>query len=144
MYKIELLPAIMTPLVNKFYDAHKARGRAAKHDKVWVVKESSDIIAACRFQPVDGNWLLVGVYVASQYRNQGIAKTLIKTAINQFRAQQQQQIKQIIYTFAYCHLSDFYLSLGFQSNPPALPSELASRLSSYLGQNRQLMAMYYV
>ncbi|KJY90845.1 N-acetyltransferase [Pseudoalteromonas piscicida] len=141
MLTIELLPAIMTPLVNKFYDAHKARGRAAKHDKVWVVKERSDIIAACRFQPVDGNWLLVGVYVASQYRNQGIAKTLIKTAINQFRAQQPQQI---IYTFAYCHLNDFYLALGFQSNSLELPPELASRLSSYLGQNRQLVAMYYV
>ncbi|MCG9758548.1 MULTISPECIES: GNAT family N-acetyltransferase [Pseudoalteromonas] len=141
MYKVELLPAIMTPLVNKFYDAHRVRGRAAKHDKVSVVKDGSEIIAACRLQPVDGNWLLVGVYVAPQRRNQGIAKTLIESAIKQFRSEQS---RQIIYTFAYCHLSDFYLSLGFQRNSRELPPELASRLSSYLGQNRKLMAMYYV
>ncbi|USE70272.1 GNAT family N-acetyltransferase [Pseudoalteromonas maricaloris] len=141
MLTIELLPAVMTPLVNKFYAANKARGRAAKHDKVWVAKNSNEIIAACRLQPVDGYWLLVGVYVASQYRKQGIAKKLIETVIAQFRSQQPQQI---IYTFAYCHLHDFYSTLGFQSNSLELPPELASRLSSYLGQNRQLVAMYYV
>ncbi|ASD66050.1 GNAT family N-acetyltransferase [Pseudoalteromonas piscicida] len=141
MLSVELLPAVMTPLVNKFYDAHKARGRAAKHDKVWVVKDSFEIIAACRLQPVDGYWLLVGVYVAPQHRKQGIAKKLIETVITQFRSLQPQQV---IYTFAYCYLHDFYSALGFQSNSRELPPELASRLSSYLGQNRQLVAMYYV
>ncbi|AUJ69109.1 MULTISPECIES: GNAT family N-acetyltransferase [Pseudoalteromonas] len=141
MYSVELLPAIMTPLVNKFYDAQKARGRAAKHDNVWVVKDNSKIIAACRLQPVDGYWLLVGVYVAPQFRRKGVAKKLIESAVYHFRSVNP---GQTVYTFAYRHLCHFYTALGFQNNSCQLPSELASRLSSYLGQNRQLVAMYYV
>ncbi|MEJ6474018.1 GNAT family N-acetyltransferase [Pseudoalteromonas piscicida] len=141
MYLIERLPAIMTPLVNKFYDKHRARGRAAKHDHIWVAKYQHEIVAACRLQPVNGDWLLVGVYVVAQHRKQGIANRLIKTAIDQLYAAAPQSA---VYTFAYDYLIDFYSSLGFSCESLELPNELAGRLASYLGQNRQLVAMYHV
>ena len=39
---MSLLP-VEQPLVNKFYQANKARGKAKGHEQVWVVKEK-DII----------------------------------------------------------------------------------------------------
>ncbi|NUZ13158.1 GNAT family N-acetyltransferase [Pseudoalteromonas sp. McH1-7] len=140
MYNIERLAPIMTPLVNKFYDAHGARGRAAKHDLVWVVKDTTGIIAACRLQPVAEHWLLVGVYVSQSWRGRGIAKALITDALSQFQGTNPHSP---VYTFAYTHLRSFYLTLGFCDKAQPLPDELASRLASYLGQNRQLVAMYY-
>ena len=138
--EITPLAAIKTPLVNKFYAEQGARGRAAKHDKVWVARAQGAIIGACRYRPVAEQWLLCGVYVDSNLRGQGIAKRLLSCAMVEF---QQLLPGATIHTFAYTHLQSFYCHLGF-AKCEQLPPALQPLLSSYLGQKRQLVAMYYV
>ena len=138
--EITPLAVIKTPLVNKFYAEQGARGRAAKHDKVWVARAQGAIIGACRYRPVAGQWLLCGVYIDSKWRGQGVAKRLLSCAMVEF---QQLLPGTTIYTFAYAHLQSFYCYLGFAQCEQLMP-ELQSLLSSYLGQKRQLVAMYYV
>ena len=116
-----------------------SRGRAAKHDKVWVVRTQGTIIAACRYRPVSEQWLLCGVYVDGNWRGQGIAKRLLSKAITEF---QQMLPGTHIYTFAYHHLQPLYAGLGFVHCEQLTPT-LQRLLSSYLGQKRQLVAMYY-
>ncbi|WP_440055178.1 GNAT family N-acetyltransferase [Pseudoalteromonas sp. T1lg65] len=139
-YQVIKLPTIQTPLVNKFYNLHRARGRAARHDQIWVAKVGSSIIAACRIQPVESYWLIVGVLVAPKYRKQGIASALLAQATIQFR---QENHDKPLYTFCYSHLILFYKALNFVEADATLPAALENRLQAYVRQKRDLVAMYY-
>lgn len=105
MLSVERLAPIKTPLVNKFYNKHGARGRATKQDAVWVVYAEREIIAACRIQNRDGWLFLSTLFVDAAWRGQGAAKKLLSVLV--------QQHKDVIYTFAYKSLVDFYGSIGF-------------------------------
>ncbi|OHU88419.1 MULTISPECIES: GNAT family N-acetyltransferase [Pseudoalteromonas] len=127
---ISLLEPVATPLINKFYQQHKGRGRATKHDQNWVVK-APDIIAACRVQDKEGELFLSSVLVAEDFRNQGVARALLTQVI----AYQ----SNTLYTFAYRHLCDFYQRLGFSNCN--LPLKLQPYFNSYVAQKRDIVAM---
>ncbi|WP_372762475.1 GNAT family N-acetyltransferase [Pseudoalteromonas sp.] len=105
MYLVKQLAPIKTALVNKFYAQHSVRGRANKQDQLWVVYHNNNIVAAARVQHKAQLLLLSTVFVAAQYRGQGLAKMLLKTLLS--------QQPQTLYTFAYHNVVDLYLSLGF-------------------------------
>ncbi|TMP33361.1 GNAT family N-acetyltransferase [Pseudoalteromonas rubra] len=128
-----VLPAIQTPLVNKFYQAHRARGRATRHDQNWVLK-STEIVAACRIQCVAGSDFLSTVLVDPKLRGKGFARQLLKAVLTQQHTP--------LYTFAYRHLATFYAKLGFEVIPPeGLPLALADKYHNYVAQGRQILAM---
>ena len=131
--KIERLEQIAIPLVNKFYQVHNVRGRANKQDQVWVVRDKG-IIAACRIQNRAGSLFLSTLFVDADYRGQGIAQRLIEEILS--------LQTQPIYTFAYCHLAQFYGALAFQVEE-MLPTDLASMFSAYKQQGRDILAMKY-
>ncbi|MCO7189703.1 MULTISPECIES: GNAT family N-acetyltransferase [unclassified Pseudoalteromonas] len=131
-----ILPAIQTPLVNKFYQAHKARGKATRQDQNWVLK-STEIIAACRVQCVAGSDLLSTVLVVPEHRGKGLARQLLVAVL----AQQHTPL----FTFAYRHLATFYAGLGFEEiEPEELPQALAEKYHTYVAQGRKLQAMQYI
>jgi N-acetylglutamate synthase-like GNAT family acetyltransferase len=129
------LPAIKLPLANKFYREVNARGKARGGDVIWVARDisTSAIVAVARLAPVKNDRLLTGVYVAAQYRQQGIASQLINSLIHQ---------QPNCYTFALTHLTEFYLRLGFTLvDDGDLPCELAQRFNAYRQQGRNILAM---
>ncbi|WP_022946330.1 GNAT family N-acetyltransferase [Pseudoalteromonas ruthenica] len=128
---VQRLADIATPLVNKFYQAYGARGRASKADQVWVARADSGIIGAARLLHLSEDLLLVGVFIAPQWRQQGVARELISTVC--------QHQKQPVFSFIYAHLAAFYLSLGFQPEPD-LPDELQQRFNAYQRQGRDILA----
>ncbi|CAM4097001.1 GNAT family N-acetyltransferase [Pseudoalteromonas byunsanensis] len=128
--QISLLDPLATPLINKFYQRHKGRGRAIKQDQNWVVK-APEIIAACRVQHKEGELFLSSVLVSEEYRNQGVACTLLAQVI----AYQ----NSTLYTFAYRHLLGFYQRLGFVEC--TLPLKLQPYFNSYVAQKRDIVAM---
>jgi N-acetylglutamate synthase-like GNAT family acetyltransferase len=130
---VQISPQV-TPLVNKFYKANRARGRATKQDQVWVVKKT-DIVAACRMQTFSEYFFLSTVYVAEQYRSQGVARSLLATVLNH-------KIKPV-YTFSYVHLAQFYSSVGF-IYCDTLPEQLATKFTQYQLQKRDIVAMSYL
>jgi N-acetylglutamate synthase-like GNAT family acetyltransferase len=124
--RFERLASIKTPLVNKFYALHNARGRANKQDEVWVAYDDFDIIAACRVQTREGTLFLSTVLVAPQWRNKGIASELIKRSVS---AQH-----DVVYTFAYQNLIHFYQSIGFNF-VLTLPAPLMILFKAYEQRN---------
>lgn len=105
MIHIRSLEPFKTPLVNKFYDKHGARGRANKQDIVWVAYVEFEIIAACRIQCRDGSLFLSTLLVDPHWRKQGVAKKLLLVLLS--------KQQEAVFTFAYQSLIDFYRSVGF-------------------------------
>lgn len=131
-FRFCLLEPIKTPLVNKFYDKHNARGRASKADQVWVAYKDIEIIAACRVQSKSGLLFLSTLYVNKLWRGQKVASQLIATAT---AAQ-----KEAVFTFVYQNLIDFYLRNGFNYTL-TLPSSLQSLFEVYA--HRKIIAMHF-
>lgn len=130
--KFCLLDAIKTPLVNKFYDKHNARGRATKADQVWVAYHGLDIVVACRVQNKAGFLFLSTLYVDAAWRGKKVASQLLTTLI----AEQ----KGTVFTFAYENLIDFYLVNGFNYTL-TLPNSLQSLFEVYA--HRNIVAMHF-
>lgn len=130
--RFERFEAIKTPLVNKFYSQYNARGRATKHDQVWVAYYDFIIVAACRIQNRNDHLFLSTVLVAPTRRRQGLAKQLLKHALC--------SQSSLVYTFAYAELTDFYKSIGFNF-VLTLPSPLDTLFAVY--QQRNIVAMQY-
>lgn len=130
--RFERLAAIKTPLVNKFYNTHNARGRANKQDQVWVAYHEYEIIGACRIQHRESHLFLSTLLVTPLWRGKKVAKQLLTIAL---KAQ-----SQVVYTFAYHHLLDFYSGLGF-AEQRSLPVLLDTLYKSY--SNRNIVAMIY-
>lgn len=120
--------------MNKFYSNEKSRAKASSHDTVWVAKDHHNIIAATRITPLPGNHqLLTSVYVASDYRKQGIAYNLVKQCC---------EANGTIYTFSFGPLVNLYQQLGFKVlEQKQLPCELAQRFTAYVKQGRKIVAM---
>lgn len=112
----------LLPLADKFYRSHRSPMRAAKAATVWVAKHP-DIIAALSLTAVaDGHWL-TGLFVAPQWRGQGVAGRLLEEVMK----------SQAGPVWLFCHpdLSGFYQRAGFV--PCAdLPEALAERLRRYV------------
>ncbi|OCQ20504.1 hypothetical protein A7985_15750 [Pseudoalteromonas luteoviolacea] len=129
------LPAIQTPLVNKFFQEHRVRGRATKQDQVWVIKQT-ELVAACRVQNVDDDAFLSTVFVEADYRGQGLAKMLISQAVK--------STNQSVYTFAYQDVLPLYLKLDFTTVAiELLPIALQKKFANYLKQGRDILPMCF-
>ncbi len=127
------LPPIAFPLASKFYKLHK-KGKVSGSDIVWVSRDSGHIIAAARLSLVLPHYrLLTGVFVAPEYRKQGVARDLLQSTCDE---------PQFIYTFSLQHLQPFYQQLNFELIAlDNLPCELAQMFIAYLKQGRKIVAM---
>jgi citrate lyase synthetase len=130
---IEILNPIQLALVNKFYKANGARGKAKGNERVWVVKQQQ-IIAAARIADISGCDFLTGVQVDKALTGNGIATRLI---VELLKCQQDR-----CFTFPYTHLSQWYERLGFVKVASIdLPKPLQMRFERYKGQGRDIVCM---
>jgi len=138
-FEVSLLDKIKTPIINKFYDLNRVKGRANKQDDVWVVRYNNDIIAACRIQNISGALFLSTVFVIDKMRNKGIARDLINYVTHFYRSDTKQN--EII-TFAYSYLEKLYLSSGFICCNN-MPIHLSQMYNNYQKQGRKITAMCF-
>lgn len=132
MYTIECLDPIKTPLVNKFYNHHRVKGRANKQDQIWVTYFNWQIVAACRLQNKSEFLFLSTVYVAPAHRGKGVAKALLSTLLKTVNKQ--------VYTFSYKHLVDLYYFIGFNEVLTYTP---ALQVLFDVYQHRNIVALEY-
>ena len=140
--QIRQLTPLQLPLINKFYQTHKVRGRARRHDKLWVAQSDNRIVAALRITPsskdpeaASAAPLLCGVYVSDAWRHRGLASRLIREAVSHQGA---------TFTFAYRHLTGFYQALGFTLlTPEQLSASLAGRFTTYTRQGRDIVPLVF-
>jgi citrate lyase synthetase len=137
-FKVSQLDKIKTPIINKFYDLNRVKGRANKQDDVWVVRHNSDIIAACRIQNISGHLFLSTLFVTDKMRHKGIARALISHLISYYKSTEHHEI----ITFAYSDLTSLYFSTGF-TLCDTMPEPLAVMFNNYLKQGRKISAMRY-
>ena len=124
------LPATLKPLADKFYRAHRSPMRARHDDTVWVAQQE-DIRAALCLAPIDDGQWLTSLFVAPEYRGQGLARHLMAAGLDSNNGP----------TWLFCHpdLAAFYQHLGFAPTSQ-LPGVLAQRLSRYQC-NKNLIAL---
>ncbi len=129
----DALPAVMRPLLNKFYRAHQSPMRAGADDQLWVAK-TGEIGAALCLRPLaaDSGFWLTSLFVAPTFRQQQIASRLVTRACEQVAAP--------VWLFCHPDLAGFYARLGF-AEAEHLPPSLAERLVRYQ-RSKALIAMH--
>ena len=129
-YPLRQLPTESSPLLKKFYRAHRSHMRMPANARGWVA-EHSGIVAGLCLTPVEhGHWL-TGLLVAPKQRNQGLAQRLVKRALASCDGP--------VWLFCEPKLSGFYMQLGFHESA-RLPESLACRLQRY-NRNKTLLAL---
>lgn len=117
-------------LLDHFYRQHGSRMRASAEGQLWVARAQA-MVGALNLTPVaEGHWL-TGLFVAPQWRGQGVAAGLVSAALANSTGP----------TWLFCHpeLQSFYARQAF-TTASALPVELASRLARYQ-RSKTLVAM---
>lgn len=125
-------PALFRQCVN-FYKQQGYKGQVKLHDQLWVYKDADTMIAAARIVKASGEKILRGVWVAANYRQQGVGKQFLTELKNTSALND-------CYTFPYLELESFYASIGFDpvSEPPVHLDRLLSR---YNRKTRQVLLM---
>lgn len=104
-------------LANKFYKKFKTNVSCNLADQVFVaLTEDGEVIAALFFRSIDNGpeYLLRSLFVAPEYRGEGVAKTLCRLAL--------QTHKQACFTLCEQELIRFYQALGFAHSTRVFPS----------------------
>lgn len=128
--EFSILPPNCQPLLDKFYRAHRSQMRASSTAQSWVARQQ-EIIGALSLSPVAGGFWLTGLFVAPEWRNQGIASQLMAHAMR--------QLSGPVWLFCHPDLQGFYEAAGF-APAGALPQSLGEKLMRY-GRNKTLVAL---
>lgn len=137
MATVERIAALQLPLVNKFYKANRARGKAKGNEKVFVVRDGQAIVGAARVAYISGSDFLTGVQVAQSHQRRGIARALIHEIIS--------LQEKACYTFPYKHLISLYKSLGFiEVQADDFPKPVLMRFERYRAHGRDIIGMGWV
>ena len=135
-FDIQLVEPLRFPLVNRFYKAAGDRSRAKGDDRVWVVRDGMDMVAALRLIPVAPEaWLLRSMCVEPVRRRQGIGLYLLKSIQNELD-------EKDTYCYPFSHLKYFYGQVGFVERSPAeVPEWIATPYERYCRQGRDIGLM---
>lgn len=128
--QFSLLPAAASPLLDKFYRAHKSPMRASNEAQLWVAKQAEIVGALCLTTVADGHWL-TGVFVAPSLRGQAIASRLLDQALAPLQGP--------VWLFCHPDLLSLYQRAGF-ANTADLPEPLADRFERYC-RSKTLIAL---
>jgi GNAT superfamily N-acetyltransferase len=115
------LPELCQPLLDKFYRAHRSPMRSSGAAQFWVAKQQEIIGALCLTLIADGYWL-TGLFVAPEWRGQGVAERLIASAMRDLTGP--------VWLFCHPDLVRFYQRSGF-APVTDLPQVLADKLARY-------------
>ncbi|MCW2267635.1 Acetyltransferase (GNAT) family protein [compost metagenome] len=124
------LTGLERPLLNKFYKSQHSPMRAATDGQLWVAR-ADDIVAALCLSPVTGGHWLTGLWVATPWRGQRIARHLLEAALHSAQG--------TVWLFCHPDLQHFYNRLGF-APCMHLPAALGERLARYQ-RSKPLLAM---
>lgn len=128
--QFSLLPEACRPLLNKFYREHRSPMRGTNKGQVWVAKQQTTIAALCLTPVNEGHWL-TGLFVAPQWRGQGIARRLIDAASH--------GLDGPLWLFCHPDLRGFYEPQGF-TTAQRLPPVLGERFMRY-SRDKALVAL---
>ncbi|MEH6343478.1 MAG: GNAT family N-acetyltransferase [Bermanella sp.] len=120
--------------VNRFYRSQKHKGSASGDERVFVIYQNEDIMAAVRLVPYQGYYWLRSLYVSSELRGLKLGSQLLTRV--------QQCIELPIYCFPYPHLLSFYQQAQYQLlEPMQMPESLQQLYKRYSGKGTAIICM---
>lgn len=136
MYRVESVPEVQFPLVNKFYKACRYSGKAVHGDSVFALKGAQGLAAAVRLEPKSDGWYcLRSMCVAPELRGQGLGSQLLH-GLQDFLQQHP------CYCYPFDHLQSFYQPVGFRlQDPHTAPAEMQAAFHRYRAQGRKIILM---
>ena len=131
------LPTLLLPLVNRFYKANGHKGKAKGNERVFVLEQNSNIVAALRACPEENGYWLRSVWVALPLRGQKLGSQLLKQAVLELSPAPS-------WCYPYDHLKKFYLQSGFKEIAlETTPDSIQSRYLTYCKKQPELLLMIY-
>lgn len=142
MKKLEFqqLDPVKFPLIQRFYKQHYPTSKPKRNEKTIIARSSisQNIIACVRFRQIEQFQLLTGMAVSTDFRGQGIGKSLMNYC-------KLHNLNSQVYCFAYAHLDEFYQQQGFVScHKEDLPSPLKVLYQRYTNSGKSLVPMQYL
>lgn len=136
MYRVECVPEIQFPLVNKFYKACRYSGKAVRGEAVFALKGLQGMVAAVRLEPKNEGWYcLRSMCVAPELRGQGLGTQLLY-GLEDFLRQNP------CYCYPFDHLQGFYEQSGFRlQDPHTAPVHMLESFQRYTRQGRKIILM---
>ncbi len=120
--------------VNKFYRSQKHKGSASGDERVFIISEQDELVAAVRLVPYNGYFWLRSLYVKSELRGQRLGQKLLTLV--------RQKITLPIYCFPYTHLETFYENSGYcLLTLEQLPQPLNQLFTKYQGKGDGIICM---
>jgi len=111
------------------------RAQAPKGDLIYIATSNNMIVAALRLQPVNSNYLLRSMCVASSHRHQGVGSALLQYLQNKLE-------KIDCYSFPYRHLTEFYSRANFKRyDIESAPEAIADKFNRYLKNGKKIHLM---
>jgi len=141
--------------INHFYKSHNQNVSCHKLDLIYLTRDrtktfnDAPIIAVTFIRDMstqaESLHLLRSVFVAPQYRNQGVAKQLLAYVLKEHELQAQQLQKQPASLTVICEpaLTNLYTSAGFFINKPALPFN-SPYLAKFAQQQKVILTKPYL
>lgn len=132
----EVAPEAFT-LVERFYRANGYKLHCGRYERVFVVRINSEIIAAARLLPRQGNsYWLRNMLVTNEQRNTGVGTYLMREVLRQIAPDN-------CYCFALPQVVGFYQRLGFVIGTPDLcPPDIADAYRKYKSRGRDWVLMF--
>lgn len=136
MFRVECVPEMQFPLVNKFYKACRYSGKAVRGETVFTLKGPQGMVAAVRLEPKSDGWyFLRSMCVAPELRGQGLGSQLLR-GLEDFLQQHP------CYCYPFDHLQGFYEQAGFTlQDPHSASAEIQETFQRYTAQGRKIILM---
>ena len=129
-----LAPALF-PLAKKFYKHFGQATKTNRQDQIYGVFSDNTMQACARIAPYGDARLLRGVFVAPDYRGQGLGSALITHALEKCSLNE-------VWTFPYTHLNSMYEALGFHRIAVEnAPDTIQKAFKAYSDQGKHISLM---
>lgn len=135
-YSVEQVEAISLPLVNRFYKSCRYSAKAGRGERVFVLREEQQILAALRLVPKpEGFYFLRSMCVHPDYRGQGLGSRLLLGLISVLD-------QNPCFCYPFSHLEAFYGQIGFtRREPKSLAAFIREPYQRYCDQGRDIVVM---
>lgn len=126
-------------LIDRFYRAQGYKVKCGANERVYTITHASEgFIAAARLVlQHSGHYWLRNLLVASEWRGQGIATSLMQHLLPDLAPKG-------CYCFALPHLTDFYSALGFVQCPAHCPEDILRTYTTYRTRGRDWVLMGHI
>lgn len=123
------------PLAKKFYKQFGQTTKTNRQDKIYAAFSKTAMQACARIAPCGEARLLRAVFVAPDYRGQGLGSSLVTHALEHCSLNE-------VWTFPYTHLNMMYEALGFELIAVEnVPDTIQKAFTTYSDQGKQISLM---